>query len=106
MVDYKQFIIVHFIHNILKGNMLAAGQVDSDTFHSYRTPTPTSSFFFFNGFDTVSLTLREENSLRVFENRMLRKTFALPDRRGDTGVEKNYITWNFTICTPHQIPFR
>jgi len=43
---------------------------------------------FFYESDTVTLTLREENSLRVFENRVLRKTFALPEGRSNTRVEK------------------
>lgn len=64
--------------------MLAAGQIDSDTFHSYRTPT--LSVFFYES-DTVPLALREKNSPRVFENRVLRETFALPEGRGNTGVE-------------------
>jgi hypothetical protein len=36
------------------------------------------------GHETWSLTLREENKLRVFENRVLRRTFV-PKRDGMTG---------------------
>jgi hypothetical protein len=32
-------------------------------------------FIFFNGCETWSLTLREENKLRLFENRVLRRIF-------------------------------
>jgi hypothetical protein len=37
------------------------------------------------GFETWSLTLREEHRLRVFENRVLREIFG-PKRDGVTGV--------------------
>jgi hypothetical protein len=38
------------------------------------------------GCETRSLTLREEHRLRVFENRVLRKTFG--PKRYDSGVMK------------------
>jgi len=85
MVDYKQIIIVYFIHNIWKGNLLAAGQIDSDTFRSYGTPT--LSVFFLLVWRCVPHN-EGGNSLRVFENRVLGKTIALSDGRGNTGVEK------------------
>jgi hypothetical protein len=39
------------------------------------------------GCETWSLTLREEQRLRVFENRVLRRIFG-PKRGEETGVEK------------------
>jgi len=39
------------------------------------------------GCETLSLTLREEHRLRVFENRMLRKVFG-PKRNKVTGMDK------------------
>ena len=40
------------------------------------------------GCKTLSLTLREERRLRVFENRVLRGIFG-PKGRGNSGVEKD-----------------
>jgi hypothetical protein len=39
------------------------------------------------GRETWSLTMREESSLRVFENRVLRRLFG-PKRQGNRGLEK------------------
>ena len=36
----------------------------------------------------VSVTLREERMLRVFENRVLRRVFGPKKARGERGVEK------------------
>jgi hypothetical protein len=52
-----------------------------------------------------SLTLREEDRVRVFENRVLRKIFG-PKRDVVTGSAEDYITRSFMICTPHQKSFR
>lgn len=49
--------------------------------------TELEHYLFFDESDTVPLTPREKNSPRVFENRVLRKTFALPEGRGNTEVE-------------------
>jgi hypothetical protein len=43
--------------------------------------------------------LREERSVRVFENRVLRRIFG-PRREEVTGSEKNYIIRSLMICTP------
>jgi hypothetical protein len=51
-----------------------------------------------------SLTLREERTLRVFENRVLRRTFG-PKRDEITGVGENYIIRRLMICTHHPILF-
>jgi hypothetical protein len=48
--------------------------------------------------ETWSLTLREEQVLRVFENRMLRRILGPKRESGE-----DYITRNLMICTYHQI---
>jgi len=54
------------------------------------------------GCETWSLTLTEERSLRVSENRVLRRIFG-PKRDEVTGYGENYIMWSLMICTAHQI---
>jgi hypothetical protein len=56
------------------------------------------------GFETWSLTLREERRLRVSENRVLRRIFG-PKRDDVTRNGENYIMRSFMICTPHSILF-
>jgi hypothetical protein len=56
------------------------------------------------GFETWSLTLREEQRLRVFENRALRKIFG-PKRDEVSGSGEDYITRNLMAYTHHQILF-
>jgi len=53
------------------------------------------------GFETWSLTLREERRLRVFENRVLRRIFG-PRRDEVRGSEQNYIVRSLMICTAHK----
>jgi hypothetical protein len=48
------------------------------------------------GFETVSLILREEHRLRVFENRALKGGKEKEDR-------DNYMMRSFITCTPSQI---
>ena len=60
-------------------------------------------------FETWSLTLRKERRLRVTENRVPRRILAetyldLEGMREQRSGE-DYITRNFTICTPHQMLF-
>jgi hypothetical protein len=56
------------------------------------------------GFETWSLTLREERKLRVYGNRVLR--IILGSKRGEvTGVGENYIMRSLIICTPREIFF-
>jgi hypothetical protein len=43
-----------------------------------------------------------ERRLRVFENRVLRKTFG-PKRGEVIGSGENYIMRSLMICTPHQV---
>jgi hypothetical protein len=50
------------------------------------------------GCETWSLTLREENRLNVFENKVLRRIFE-PKRDEMTEGEENCIMRNFMICT-------
>jgi hypothetical protein len=56
------------------------------------------------GCETWSLTLREEQRLRVFENRVLRRIFG-PKGDKATGEWRNYITEYLITCTHHQILF-
>jgi hypothetical protein len=53
------------------------------------------------GFETWSLTLREEHRLRVFEKRVLRRIFG-PKRDEMTGEWRNCIMRSFRTCTPRQ----
>jgi hypothetical protein len=54
------------------------------------------------GFETWSLTLREEYKLRVFENRVLRRIFGLK-RDEVMGSEENCITRSCMIFTRHLV---
>jgi hypothetical protein len=53
------------------------------------------------GFETWSVTLREEQRLRVFENRVLRKIFGAKRKWQEAG--KDFIMWRFITCTLHRI---
>jgi hypothetical protein len=46
------------------------------------------------GYETWSLTVREKHRLRVFENRVLRRTYA-PKRVEIIGVGENYVIRSF-----------
>jgi hypothetical protein len=50
------------------------------------------------GCETWSLTLREERTLRVFENRILKRVFG-SKKSGVTGNGENYIMRSLVICT-------
>jgi hypothetical protein len=52
--------------------------------------------------ETLSLTLREEHRLRVFENRVPRRIFG-PKRDEVTGEKENCIMRSFVICTLRQV---
>jgi hypothetical protein len=54
------------------------------------------------GYETWSLTLREERRLRVFENRVLRRIFG-PKRNEVAREWENYINMSFRIWGIHQI---
>ena len=54
---------------------------------------------FLYGYETWSLTFREEHVLMVFENRVLMGVFR-PEREG---VTWEWRKWNFTICTVQEI---
>ena len=54
------------------------------------------------GCETWSLTLRKESTLRVFENRVVRRLFG-PKRDKVTGNGENYIMRSLLICTPYTI---
>ena len=63
--------------------------------NEYRTTIPPVVLY---GCETWWLTLREERRLRVFENRVLSKTF---------GSKRDEVTgeWSFMICVPHTVLF-
>ena len=52
------------------------------------------------GCETLSFTLREERSLRLFENRVLRRIFG-PKRGEVKGNGENYIMKSLMTCNPH-----
>ena len=54
------------------------------------------------GCETLSLTMREERRLRVFDNRVLRRVFR-PKRDEVTGNGENYIMRSLVICSPYPI---
>jgi hypothetical protein len=54
------------------------------------------------GCETWSLTLREDHSLKVFGNRMLRRIFG-PEREEVAGCWKRMHNEEFHNCTLHQI---
>jgi hypothetical protein len=54
------------------------------------------------GYETWSLTLREEHRLRVFENRVLRRIFGTK-RDEVTGEWRKLHSGGSIICTHHQI---
>jgi hypothetical protein len=53
---------------------------------------------------SLSLMLREQRRLSVFENRVLRKTVG-PEREEVTGNRENYKMRSLIICTPNPILF-
>jgi hypothetical protein len=54
------------------------------------------------GYETWSLTLKEEHILRVFKNRVLRRIFG-PKRNEITEAYRSCTMGRFIICTHHQI---
>jgi len=56
------------------------------------------------GYETWSLTLREERTLRVFENRLLRRIFGSKTDEV-TGKWENNIMRILMICTPYPLLF-
>jgi len=54
------------------------------------------------GYETWSLTLREERRLRVFENRVLGRVYG-PKRDEVTGNRENYVMRSLGIFTPYPI---
>jgi hypothetical protein len=53
------------------------------------------------GSETLSLTLREEHGLRVFENRVLRRILELRGTKLQE-TEEDCIVRSFKTCTLHQ----
>jgi len=56
------------------------------------------------GYETWSLTVREECRLRVFENWVLRRIFG-PEMEEVKGSGESYIMRNLVYCTPHPVLF-
>jgi hypothetical protein len=56
------------------------------------------------GCETWSLTLKEERVVRVFESRVVRRTFG-PKRDDVTREWKNYIMRSLMICSPDPVFF-
>jgi hypothetical protein len=65
----------------------------------YRT---TILYFVLYGCGTLSLVLREERRLRVFENRVLRRIFG-PKRDEVTGTGENFIEELHDLHSSHTI---
>jgi len=56
------------------------------------------------GYETWSVTLREEPRLRVFENRVLKRIFG-PKRDEVTAEWRDYVMRSLMIRTPHPLLF-
>jgi hypothetical protein len=87
----------HSVQNLLSSRLLSK----NTKIRVYRTVILPAVFY---GRETWSLTLKEEQRLSVFENRVLRRIFG-PKRDEATGDWRNYITRNVMTCTHHQILF-
>ena len=86
----------HLVQNLLSSTLLS----NNLNIKIYRTIILPVVY----GCETLSLTLREERRLRVFENRVLRRIFG-PKRDKITGKWENYIMRSLMICTPHPLLF-
>jgi hypothetical protein len=69
----------------------------------YRLSPETFGYTLVYARETRSLTLREENRLRAFEKKVLRKIFQRNGEEVTGGWRKNYIMRNFIICIHHVI---
>ena len=49
------------------------------------------------GYETWSLALRDDCSLRVTENWNMRRLFE--PKKHENGIGENFALWNFIICT-------
>ena len=85
----------YLVHNLLSSSLLSK----TLKIKIYRTMILPVVLY---GCETWSLTLRKECTLRVFENRVLRRVFV-PKRDEVTGNGENYIMRNLGICNPYQI---
>ena len=85
----------HSVQNLLSSSLLSKNL----NIKIYRTIILPVILY---GCEIWSLTLREEHRLRVFENRVLRRTFG-PKKDGATESGENYIMRSLMICTPHPI---
>jgi hypothetical protein len=85
----------HLVQNLLSSRLLSK----NTKIRVYRTIILPLGLY---GCETWSLTLKEEQRLKVFENRVLRRTFG-PKRDKATGSGEDYRTRNLMTCTHHQI---
>jgi hypothetical protein len=85
----------HAVQNLLSSHLLSKN-VKIKTYTTIILPVVLY------GCKTWSLTLREENRLRVFENSELSRIFGAP-RDEVTGGWRNCTMRSFIICTLHQI---
>jgi len=60
-------------------------------------------YFVLYGCETLSLTLREERRLRVFEKRVLRRIFGPTKNEVTREWRRQYIMRSLMICTAHPI---
>jgi hypothetical protein len=79
----------HVVQNLLSSTLLSK----NTKIREYRTIILPVVLY---GFETWSLTLREEQRLRVFKNRVLRRIFGLK-RDEASGSGEDYITRNLTF---------
>jgi hypothetical protein len=85
----------HSVQNLLSFRLLSK----NTKIRVYRTVVLPRVLY---GCETWSLTLREEQRLRVFENSLLRRIFGSKRLQG---IGEDYITRNLITCTHHQILF-
>jgi hypothetical protein len=57
----------------------------------------------FNGFETWSFTFREERTLRIFENRVLRRIFGLKRDEVTGQWRKVHDELNNLYCSPNNV---
>jgi hypothetical protein len=85
----------HSLQNLLSSCLLSKNK----KIKIYKTRNFTPCFY---GYETWFLTLREEHSLRFFENRVLRRIFGPKSEEGQEDGE-DCIMRRFITCKLHQI---
>jgi hypothetical protein len=97
MMSGNAYYSYHSVQNLLSSRLLCKN-IEIKIYKSIILPGVLY------GFETWSLTLREERRLRVYENRILRVILG-SKRNAVTGVAENYRMRSLIICTPRQILF-